>query len=103
MVPTPPPPPPVPSLPASLKVPCQSFPLATDDTVGHLLANHDEVATLGRQCRDRNASLLDATDEWLATAWQWYCQAITRATPWREGESARYAACVAAAPKFQEG
>jgi hypothetical protein len=60
-------------------VPCQSFPLATDDTVGHLLANHDEVATLGRQCRDRNASLLDATDEWLATAWQWYCQAIKAA------------------------
>jgi hypothetical protein len=44
--------------------------------VPDLLANHDQVAALYGDCAAGKASLSAAVDEWEATAWRWYCQAI---------------------------
>lgn len=73
-----PPPAPPPGLQANQRTPCPPLPLATDDSALALLANHDQIAAIAHDCRARNASLLLAVDEWQATAWGWYCQAVER-------------------------
>lgn len=73
-----PPPPPPPGLQANQRTPCPPLPPATDDSALALLANHDQVAAIANDCRARNASLLQAVDEWQTTAWRWYCQAVAR-------------------------
>ena len=40
-------------------------------------SNHDQVTALYSECRDRGDSILQSADEWRATAWRWYCQAVT--------------------------
>lgn len=73
-----PPPPPPPGLQASQRQPCPALPPARSSLASDLLANHDAVAALYRDCRARDASLLQAADEWLRTAWDWYCSAVDR-------------------------
>lgn len=75
----PPPPPPPPSLQANLRAPCPALPLASSDAFPALLANHDAVAAQYHDCKDSQGSLLLALDEWEATAWRWYCNAVAAA------------------------
>lgn len=74
------PPQPPPPLQANLRVQCpETLPPATSDLVPALLANHDAVTAIYRDCRDSNKSLLQALAEWRATALAWYCQAVAAA------------------------
>ena len=75
----PPPPPPPPPIPASLRTPCPPLPLPASDAALALIANHDEVTVLYRSCKDNQAALSAALDDWQATARRWYCAAATAA------------------------
>lgn len=57
----------------------ETLPPAASDLVPALLANHDAVTKIYRDCRDSNKSLLQSMDEWLATARSWYCKAVAAA------------------------
>lgn len=70
--------PPPPEIPASLRQQCPELPLlqSNDPNPFTVLAQHDQEAALYRDCRSSKAQLIRATDEWQATAWRWYCQAV---------------------------
>lgn len=72
-VPAPTPPPP--GLEANLRQPCPPLPQATSAKALQVLAQHDAEATLYHDCRSKTARLIQASEEWQATAWQWYCKA----------------------------
>ena len=55
---------------------CPPLPVPTSDAVPALLDNHLQVAGMYHDCSDRGDSLVQAMDEWRATAWQWYCKAV---------------------------
>lgn len=57
---------------------CPALPPARTDLVPDLLANHDAVVALYRDCSARHSSLLQSIDAWEATAWQWYCGWVKR-------------------------
>jgi len=66
-------------LPASLVQPCPVLPAAPSDEWIVLIANHDQVTAQYHDCRNRMARLIQATQQWQATAWQWYCAAVREA------------------------
>lgn len=74
----PPPPPPAPPMPATLKAECPELPAAKDDLWETLLGNHDQVAALYHDCRNQQRRLTQAVSDWEATAWGWYCTAVTQ-------------------------
>lgn len=74
----PPPSPPPPSLQANLRQPCPALPPARSSLLFDLSENHDVVTGLYHDCKSNNAHLIQASDEWQATAWQWYCTAVKR-------------------------
>ena len=74
----PPPPPPPPSVPPSLRQPCPSLPPAASDQALVLLANHDQVTELYRDCAGSKAKLVLAVEEFERTAAAWYCSALQR-------------------------
>lgn len=75
------PPPPVPSIQSNLRQQCPEPPLlkATNPTPLDVLSQHDQESALARDCRSSKNRLIQAVDEWQATAWRWYCQAIEAA------------------------
>lgn len=70
--------PPVPPMPATLKAECPELPAAKDDLWETLLGNHDQVAALHHDCRNQQRRLTQAVSDWEATAWGWYCTAVTQ-------------------------
>lgn len=71
-----PPPPPPPPLQANQRATCPPLPLPESDRALVLLANHDQVAALYHGCAAQNEALRLAADEWMTTAWRWYCGAV---------------------------
>lgn len=73
--------PPPPEIPVNLRQHCPALPLlqSSDPNPFTVLAQHDQEAALYRDCRSSKAQLIQATDEWQATAWRWYCQAVKAA------------------------
>jgi hypothetical protein len=41
-----------------------------------MLRQHDLEASMYHDCRERQAALAAAMDQWKATAWRWYCSAV---------------------------
>lgn len=69
---------PPPALPANLTQTCPPLPAAQASTALAILAAHDREAALYHECRSMNARLLEAVEEWRATAWRWYCATAAR-------------------------
>lgn len=71
-----PPSPPPPGVAVSLKQRCPQLPAAPSSQALAILQQHDLEASMYRDCSDGKARLIEATQEWEATAWRWYCQAV---------------------------
>lgn len=72
------PPSPPPSLratQASAVEPCPTLPQASEAAPIKILAAHDKEAALYYDCSSKQSRLVQAIDEWEATAWSWYCKA----------------------------
>ena len=71
------PPPPPPKIESNLRQACPEPPLLQSAGPVAILSQHDQEAVLHRDCRKAKASLDAAVNEWEATAWRWYCQAVS--------------------------
>ena len=57
---------------------CPDLPQPDNDLWATLIANHDDVTALYRECAGGKRNLVAAVREWERTAWEWYCDAAKR-------------------------